>query len=105
MRSIRYEDVELPEFLDRALDGLVAERSIRQIALDEQTPLFVRFDFALGLQCVRTFRRQIVDGHVRAFAREQHGDCTADPGIATRDERDLVDQFARGAILLGLIAR
>ena len=36
-----------PNSCYRAFDGLVAERGIRQIALDEQTPLLVRFDITL----------------------------------------------------------
>ena len=55
--GIRNEDIEFAELLDRAFDGLVAKRGIGEITLDQQAPLLVRFDVALGFAPRRSARR------------------------------------------------
>ena len=71
------ENVELAEFVHGLLDRVPAEFGIGDVSGKQNAATPFLLHGALGLFCVLML---IEIGHcyVRAFAREQHGDSTAD---------------------------
>ncbi|HZQ93341.1 MAG TPA: hypothetical protein VFA60_16240 [Terriglobales bacterium] len=98
-RGVVYQDVELPEFLHCRLDRIAAEFGVAHVAGDQQRAP------SLALHCfARFFRvflllRQMNHHHVGAFARIEHRHGTADAGVPAGDDRHLVLQLLRPAIV------
>src|SRR5688500_5718258 len=87
------EDIEPLEFLDGLLDRLLAEGLATDIAFDEMRLAALALDQAPGfLGIVVLF--VVDDGDLRTFAGEQDGRRTADAGVASSDQRNLVEESA-----------
>jgi hypothetical protein len=65
--------------------GIAAERGVAHVAAHQQAGLAFRFDVALGVLRILVLV-QVDDGHVRAFARVQHGHGAADAGVAAGNQ-------------------
>src|SRR5919107_2972940 len=92
------EYVELAELLHRPLDGLAAEPRLAHVAGDEQRPTPLALYRLARLLRVPLLFGKVDDCHVRALAREEDCDGAADAGVAARDERGLVVEFAGAAV-------
>src|SRR5699024_10513723 len=64
------------------------------IARDDDRPASFLFDNRLGFRRIIVFA-QVRDGDVRAFAREQGGNCPPDAAVRAGDQRDLALQPVR----------
>ena len=65
----------------------------------------LRLDRPARLLGVGLLRGQVDDRHVRPFAGEEHRHGPADARVAAGDQRHLVLQLARSAVLGGLVSR
>ena len=82
--GVVHEDVDLPERVDRLLDDLVAGARLRQVARHGHR---LALDLARGL--LGDVAVDVVDGHLRAFGREQLRGGAADAARGSGDDRGL----------------
>src|ERR1700704_3797625 len=85
--SVADHDVEPAETLNGALDQLLAEFLVPEIAGDRQSDPPLGLDQVYDLLRIRFFVWKIIDRDVCAFARIGDGGGAAHAGIATRDQR------------------
>src|SRR6185295_17735066 len=96
MRGVADEDIELAKLVHRALDDVSAELLAGQVAFDDDAFSAETFDDGAGFSGVALLCWQRRDGHIRALAREHHGDGAPDARVAAGDERGLPASLSAG---------
>ena len=93
-----------PNALTVRSTALTAIGALRNVARDRYAAASFGLDSLLRQLCVPAFV-QVEDRDIRALARKQHGDCTADAGIAAGDQRDLAFELLRPEVERCIVER
>ena len=103
-RRVVDQDVQLAECRNGLFHGLLAKVEALDVARNQEAAPALGLDVALGFFRIFVLV-QVHDGHVGAFAREQHRDGPADAGVAAGDDGDFPVELAAALVRLGHEAR
>src|SRR5581483_1244331 len=96
--GIVHQDVERAELLLGAAHRLEAKTLVGDVAGDQHAAAALGLDQTLGLLRVLVLV-QIDDRHMRALAREVHGDRATDAAVAAGDQRDFIFELTAAAVI------